>query len=190
MLSGGQSRRMQQDKAYLGYQGQPQLQRAYALLQSRVDRCFISVREAQTDDALRSTLPQIVDQLADCGPVAGILAAMHAYPDVGWLVIACDLPLLDAPTLQRLITSRFHEGGATAYASVVDARPEPLCAIWEPSCRTALHACIDHGGASLRHAMAHLQLRLLDVKDPTVLINTNTPADASYVRTINPALRE
>lgn len=190
VLSGGQSQRMQQDKAYLTYQGEPQLQRAYTLLQNWVDRCFISVRKSQTDDALRSTLPQIVDRLTECGPAAGIVAAMEAYPDVGWLVIACDLPLLDASTIEGLVASRYQDGDATAFASIVDGQPEPLCAIWEPSSLPALLACIEHGGASLRHAMARMRLRLLGMQDPTPLINTNTPADASYVRTINPSLKD
>ena len=58
----------------------------------------------------------------------------HAY----WLVLACDLPFLDAETLRHLLRSRVVARAATAYRSSYDGLPEPLCAIWEPRTREPL----------------------------------------------------
>lgn len=173
---------MQRDKAYLAYQGQPQLLRAYDLLQPLVERCFISVRKSQRNDPLRSRLPQIVDKLSDGGPAAGILAALEAYPTAGWLVVACDLPLLDSGTLRELVSSRFEAGDATAYASDFDGQPEPLCAIWEASSHAALAAHVENGNASLRGALARMHVRLLPARHDETLINTNTPEDVEGVQ--------
>lgn len=61
LLSGGASQRMRQDKAALAYRGEPQLLRAWRLLEALTERAFVSVRDSQRDDTLRAGLPQIVD---------------------------------------------------------------------------------------------------------------------------------
>src|SRR5689334_1463731 len=99
VLSGGASQRMQRDKAALLYNGKPQLLRAIELLQPFCARTFVSVRADQTNDPLRAQLPQIVDRLTDRGPIAGIHAAQTVHPEAAWLVLACDLPLLNAAAL-------------------------------------------------------------------------------------------
>lgn len=181
ILAGGASRRMQRDKAYIAYDGIPQLRRAYRLVAPLVGRCFISVRDSQRDDPLRSQFPLIVDRLQDCGPAAGILAAQEQDPLAGWLVVACDLPLLDEGTLAALVSSRFEEGDATAYLSDVDGQPEPLCAIWEASSHAALMACVARDNGSLRKALARSRTRLLAAGSGNVLVNTNTPDDVESI---------
>ncbi|MBV8853916.1 MAG: NTP transferase domain-containing protein, partial [Sinobacteraceae bacterium] len=67
---------------------------------------YVSVRPDQVTDPGRRAYPCIVDELTEAGPIGGILAAQHAHPQVAWLVLACDLPFLDASTLQHLIAER------------------------------------------------------------------------------------
>src|SRR5262249_46979935 len=105
VLSGGHSRRMQHDKASLSYAGKPQLVRAIELLAPLVSRSFISIRQDQQRDPLRSRYETIMDRQAELGPIAGIDAALSAYPDKAWLILACDLPFLDSATLERLIAA-------------------------------------------------------------------------------------
>ena len=76
-----------------------------------------SVRADQSDDPLRARFPQIADTHENLGPIAGILAAQARHPEGAWLVLACDLPLLDAPTLEHLLRQRDPERTATAYRS-------------------------------------------------------------------------
>ncbi|HBK46705.1 MAG TPA: molybdenum cofactor guanylyltransferase [Xanthomonadaceae bacterium] len=183
VLAGGASRRMQRDKAYIAYGDAPQLERAYRLLAPFVDRCFVSVRSIQRDDPLRSRFPLIVDGVQDGGPAAGILAALEHDPLAGWLVVACDLPLLDQETLARLVASRFEEGDATAYLSEADGQFEPLCAIWEASSRATLAACIARQDASPRRALAQLRVRPVQTGRHDALANANTPEDVLRIRT-------
>lgn len=123
LLAGGASRRMQRDKAQLVYAGEPQLLRAWHLLEAVTERAFLSVRDSQRQDPLRAGLAQIVDSYAAIGPAAGILSAQQACPGVAWLVIACDLPLLDEGTLRKLIDARDPATDATAYGSRFDGLP-------------------------------------------------------------------
>ena len=67
---------------------------------------FVSVRPDQVQDPVRAQYPQIVDTHENLGPIAGIIAAQAAHPDAAWLVLACDLPFLDAATLEHLLWAR------------------------------------------------------------------------------------
>jgi molybdopterin-guanine dinucleotide biosynthesis protein A len=91
---------MQRDKATLAYHGRTQLEWAMQLVTPFVERAFISVRPDQANDPERAKFAQIVDAQDNIGPIAGIMAAQAAHPDTAWLVVACDLPYLDAATLK------------------------------------------------------------------------------------------
>ena len=182
VLAGGRSSRMQRDKAALNYRGAPQLQRAFEQLRSVTTHTFISVRADQSSDPLRRGLPQIVDQIADAGPIAGIHAAQLAHPDVAWLVLACDLPFLDANTLATLLRARDPLQIATAYRSAHDGLPEPLCAIYEPQSGSALRAHVSATAALGKHACPRKFLiqhnaKLVALPESAALDNINTVAE-------------
>ncbi len=174
LLAGGQSRRMQRDKATLEYAGEPQLARAARLLQPLVAKTFVSVRAGQELDAQRSAFQPIVDRLPDLGPLGGIHAALHTHPDAAWLVLACDLPFLDAATLQQLIAARVPQKLATAYRSRFDGMPEPLCAIWEPASRSIIDAWIAQDKSCPRGFMKNHDVALLELSNSRALDNINT----------------
>jgi len=176
LLAGGASRRMQRDKAQLVYAGELQLLRAWHLLEAVTERAFLSVRDSQRQDPLRVGLPQIVDSYDAIGPAAGILSAQQAYPDVAWLVVACDLPLLDERTLRRLIDARDPAGDATAFGSRFDGLPEPLCALWEPSSHALLRQRVEAGNYCPRKALMLARTTLLAAPGDA-LDNINTPEE-------------
>ncbi|KLD65331.1 NTP transferase domain-containing protein [Dyella japonica] len=176
LLSGGASQRMRQDKAALDYRGEPQLLRAWRLLQAVTEQAFVSVREHQRGDALRATLPQIVDSYEAVGPVAGILSAQERHPDAAWLVLACDLPLLDNDTLRGLIDARDPQAFATVFASSHDGLPEPLCAIWEPRSHALLRQRYEDGSFCPRKALMQSNIVLLPAPGDA-LDNVNTPEE-------------
>jgi molybdenum cofactor guanylyltransferase len=177
VLAGGRSQRMQRDKAALEFGGESQLARAVRLVARYAVQTFVSVRPDQRQDAERRRFPQIVDRLADVGPAAGILAAQQALPDHAWLVVAVDLPLLDAATLERLIGARDPGALATAYQSATDGLPEPLCTIWEPASRVPLAAFVAGGKSCPRKFLLAHGARLVALATPDALANVNTPAD-------------
>jgi molybdenum cofactor guanylyltransferase len=175
VLAGGQSKRMRKDKAALVYHGRSQLEWAVSFLQPHVERVFVSVRPDQTNDPVRSRFEQIVDTEPNLGPIAGIMAAQAKYPDVAWLVLACDLPFLDEGTLTTLIAARDPNRLATAFRSSHDVLPEPLCAIYEPASREAILAHIASGKNCPRKFLINSDVQLLDEPNPHALDNVNTP---------------
>jgi molybdenum cofactor guanylyltransferase len=177
LLAGGHSKRMQRDKATLEYAGQSQLLRAANLLRPFVAQLYLSARSDQELDPQRAAFVRIDDLVAELGPLGGIHAALHAHSSAAWLVLACDLPFLDAATLQRLIASRQPARLATAYRSSSDEKPEPLCAIWEPHSVAAIDAWIAGRRNCPRSFMTHHDVALLDLANPRALDNINTAAE-------------
>ena len=183
LLSGGASRRMQRDKAHLAYRGEPQLQRTWRLLGEVTERAFVSAREDQRGDPLRAAHPLMIDSYESVGPAAGILSAQDAFPDAAWLVLACDLPLLDLATLERLLAERDPAADATAFTSRHDGLPEPLCAIWEPASHALLLERYQAGQYCPRKALIRSNTRLLPPPGEA-LGNINTPADLEQMRSV------
>lgn len=178
VLAGGRSSRMGRDKAALPYgDDTPQLERAVALLGEHVERVFVSVRADQAGDPLRARFAQIKDTHENIGPMAGLLAAQAQDPQAAWLVLACDLPLLDDASLAHLVGGRDAGRAATAYRSSHDGLPEPLCAIYEPRSQHALSAWVAAGKQCPRKFLSSADTALLDEPNPRALDNINTPAE-------------
>jgi len=187
VLAGGQSKRMQRDKAVLVYHGRTQLEWAVSFLQPHVERVFVSVRPDQTNDPVRARFEQIVDTESNLGPIAGIMAAQAKHPDVAWLVLACDLPFLDEGTLTTLIAARDPQRLATAFRSSHDVLPEPLCAIYEPASREAILAHVASGKNCPRKFLINSDVKLLDEPNPHALDNVNTPDEyGSAIAALSP----
>jgi molybdenum cofactor guanylyltransferase len=177
VLAGGASTRMQRDKAALSYHGKPQLLWAFELLSEFTAATFVSVRPDQRDEDLRRALPQIVDRHPGIGPIAGIEAALLSHPKAAWLVVACDLPFINAATLELLIANRDSSRAATAFRSAHDGLPEPLCAIWEPRSIAAITERIAAGKQCPRKLLINSDAKLLDLPNAQALDNINTGAE-------------
>ena len=186
VLAGGSSTRMLRDKAAIEVAGETQLARAVRLVRGVAPDTFVSVRDDQRAEATRARWPQIIDRLADVGPAAGILAALEARPDRAWLVVAIDLPLLDAATLAQLVARRDPAAIATAYISSSDGLPEPLCAIWEPASRVPLAAFIEGGRSCPRKFLLSHGATLIELEVPGALANANTPAELAALTGATP----
>ena len=177
ILAGGHSSRMGRDKALLAYHGKSQIEWTAERARLICQRVFLSVRPDQASDAGRSGLPQIVDRLADKGPIAGIMAAQALAPDVAWLALACDLPFIDEQTLRYLYAARDPERVATAYRSTHDGLPEPLCAIFEPRSRELIEAYVASGKNCPRKFLSSSDALLVGQPHPGALDNINTPEE-------------
>jgi molybdenum cofactor guanylyltransferase len=181
VLAGGESRRMGRDKAALEFAGQSQLERTMELLARHLPEVFVSVRDSQRHDPLRARFPQVIDAPAPAdselaGPIAGVLGAFALRPDHAWLVVACDLPLLDDAAVSSLLAGRDPTAVATAYASAHDGLPEPLCAIWEPAAASKLAAHAVGGNRCPRKFLLRNGAALLPARE-SVSVNVNTPAE-------------
>ena len=173
ILTGGKSQRMGQDKASLQLRdGLTQLDRAKKLLSPVSDGVWISVAEPQ---GLTNELP---DQIRDAGPLSGLHAALKKRPTSNWIVLACDLPLIESEVLENLKVQADPQR-ATAYRSRLDGRAEPLCAIYPASCYEPLKAWLAEDKRCARKFIESLNPKLLNLPEvhKHALDNFNTPED-------------
>ncbi len=185
ILAGGKSLRMGHDKSVIEWHGKEQRYYVADMLRGVCSDVFISCRKEQQGeiDTHYKTLP---DTVVGSGPLIAILSAFKAHPNVAWLVVACDLPLLDLSTLKYLIDNRVTSSIATTFSSPFDGLPEPLITIWEPASHDALLAHVADGFSCPRKGLIRNEsrVRILTPPNPDALLNANTPEEAEKVRVI------
>lgn len=177
LLVGGKSSRMGSDKSKLVLRdGLSQKQRGLKLLNSVCNQVFISTSE---DTSEPGTIP---DAFGPIGPLGAIASAQKSDPSSPWLVLACDLPLLEEEHLITLIENRSITHEATYFVSAGDALPEPLCAIWEPASAAAVSSALESGKQCPRSVLIKLKAHALPSPGRWPLTNTNTKADLIEIR--------
>lgn len=174
ILAGGKSRRMGQDKARLLFRGEPLLVRNAKLLGGLTDEVRVIASEGEYDDLGFVCTP---DLRAGCGPLAGIETALSASRREWNLIVACDMPFLEASWLGFLV------GRAVAgnLDCVVSKHPErgmnPLCGVWNRRVLPIVRAMLDDGQFRVRDAAARVGALELTPEDPKMLANWNEPVD-------------
>lgn len=173
ILTGGLSERMGRDKALIERpDGTRQIDHITALAKAVSGNVFLSARDG---DARGTGLPVIPDLEPGSGPLGALASACAAHPGT-WLVIGCDLYLLDESTLRFLIDHHDPTNGATAFRNRIDGRPEPLCAIYEES-SISKAAGFSRDTRCARKFLESLDPGILDLPQPAALDNANTPSE-------------
>jgi molybdopterin-guanine dinucleotide biosynthesis protein A len=136
VLIGGKSSRMGWPKHLLRREDRTWIERTVALLRLRVEQVIIA--GAGSLPLTLAGIPRVDDVPGLEGPLAGILSAFRHYPDVSWLMAACDLPDLEETALQWLLASRVPGVLAVLPDLAGDGRVEPLLAYYDQQCRPLL----------------------------------------------------
>lgn len=181
VLAGGKSKRMGTDKGSMKWHGHEQRYYVADLLRSFCEDVFISCR-ADQESEINKDYKVLPDTFLNFGPYGGILSALRFARDHAWLVVACDMPLLDNETISYLIEHRNPETMATTYQSPHDGFPEPLITIWEPDSYPALLNFLGKGITCPRKALINSEKTILQAPYPEALMNVNTPEDVLKVK--------
>lgn len=179
VLAGGKSQRMGKDKGKIEYHGKPQRLYMADVLNEICDETFLSVRSSKKEAA--TDYPFLEDTFYDLGPFGAIASAFRHRPNAAWLVVACDLPLLDLETLDFLVKNRNPSAIATAFNSPVNQFPEPLISIWEPKSYPVLLQFLAQGFSCPRKVLINSDVRLVDAPDGQKLMNVNKPEELEEV---------
>lgn len=182
VLAGGKSTRMGSDKGLLKYHSVSHQEHLYNLLDQVCDKVYLSMRKEQEVD-LKDDFNVIVDQNEYRGPFNGILSAHKTHPEVAWLVLACDLPLIDLPSLKNLVTNRNPDNLATSFATKKTGLPEPLITIWEPEGLMKAIVHLDSSDSSCpRKFLINSETSLVIPEQDEVLYNANSLEDYEFIK--------
>ncbi|WP_461451921.1 NTP transferase domain-containing protein [Mucilaginibacter sp.] len=182
VLAGGKSTRMGYDKGSVNWHGKQQRYHMADMLSSLCNEVFISCRSGQEDT--NTQYPTLEDTFTGLGPYGAILSAFREKPDCSWLVVACDLPLLDEKTLQYLVDNRNPSKLATTFGNGYEGFPEPLITIWEPKSYAVLLSFLAQGYSCPRKVLINTDPQLLIAPDTNALLNVNTPEELEKVKSI------
>ncbi|HEY4194447.1 MAG TPA: NTP transferase domain-containing protein [Mucilaginibacter sp.] len=181
VLAGGKSVRMGYDKGTVKWFGKEQRYHVADMLRPLCRDVFISCRAEQKSQII-SGYPVLEDTFTGLGPFGAILSAFREQPDKAWLVVACDLPLLETDTFKFLIRQRKISAIATAFNSPDNEFPEPLITIWEPKSYPVLLSFLAQGYSCPRKVLINSDVNLIQAPDTTALTNVNTPDDLEKVK--------
>jgi molybdopterin-guanine dinucleotide biosynthesis protein A len=184
VLAGGKSTRMGYDKGAVNWYGKEQRYHMADLLKKDCAEVYISCRDAEQQKEINAEYLSLPDTFTGLGPYGAILSAFREQPDRAWLIIACDLPLVDANVLQHLIDNRNTATIATAYQSDYKDFPEPLITIYEPKIYPTLLQYLAQGYSCPRKVLINSDITLLQSPEPDALANVNTPEELDRIKRI------
>jgi molybdenum cofactor guanylyltransferase len=184
ILAGGQSRRMGFNKALIDVDGRPII----SILIDQVRRLTSRILISSNDDSSYRFLnfPVIPDHFAGCGPLAGLHAAMRSNDCSLYVVLACDLPNLQARLLRSLVS--LTEGFDAAIPRTSDGIAHPLCAVYRRTCLPVIEQALQKGSNKFIETFITdvLAVRWVGpdegVYGAADLANINTPEDLQKLR--------
>jgi molybdopterin-guanine dinucleotide biosynthesis protein A len=171
---------MGEDKGVINYHGKPQREYIYDLLGQFCEQTFLSCRPGQQGE-MPAGLELLLDSFLELGPFGAILSAFRQHPEAAWLVVACDLPLLDGNALKELIGQRSPSHVATAFHNPETNFPEPLITLWEPRAYPVLLQFLAQGFSCPRKVLINTDVAVIHPNRPEVLHNVNTPEEKEAV---------
>ncbi|MDB5128744.1 NTP transferase domain-containing protein [Mucilaginibacter sp.] len=184
VLAGGKSARMGYDKGAVNWYGKEQRYHMADLLKKHCAEVYISCRDGEQQKEINTEYLSLPDTFTGLGPYGAILSAFREQPDRAWLIIACDLPLVDANVLQHLVDNRNTATIATAYQSDYKDFPEPLITIYEPKSYPVLLQYLAQGYSCPRKVLINSDITLLQSPEPDALANVNTPEELDRIKRI------
>jgi len=186
----------QQKNTSVQYQGSQQLQQQPSQRQTQLNymlellsqlglkEVLLSRNPHQQDDQLHnSALPRISDNFTDCGPLAGIEAAMryslqNEDPGKALLIVPVDLPLLTERTLRYLLSQGQARNQACYFRDHFLPLFLPLCPEQHGLMVQRLQQASSSGkqrGLSIKALCHEIEADALIAPHSQSLINANTP---------------
>lgn len=148
VLCGGASRRFGSDKALARVGEASLLERTLMLLARRTEDLVIATghEPRYADVAARiGGIRVALDRAADLGPLAGLEAGLACFdPRATVLVVSCDLPNLDLPTLDALV-ARHRDAALDVCLWRNSEGQHPLLGCYSAAVLPAVRAALDRG---------------------------------------------
>jgi len=179
ILAGGRSRRMGRDKAFLELGGRTLLSRAMDLANAIAP----TVRVVAPQEKFLTIARTIEDVYLDCGPLAGIHAALACTTTELNLMLAVDLPFVEADFLAYLVAQASQ---VSALVTVPEAGKglQPLCAIYRRDFRDVAERALKKKKNKIDALFTDVETRVIAEPEMTrmgfsvkMFQNLNTPEE-------------
>jgi len=129
-------------------------------------------------------LPIVPDLRTDCGPLAGIEAALNYYVKNfnaeyrATLFLPCDLPNLSVLEIKTLCTEFLDSNSAIVVATSNHGNDEhPLCVILDNNVLPDISKALNSGIRKVREVWNSFDTKRVDFLDQKAFLNLNSPRD-------------
>ncbi len=175
VLAGGRGRRLGGDKAIVELEGRALVHYPIEALHSVCDEVVVVAKRDTLLPSLSGSANLWIEPDEPRHPLVGVAHALGLSAGRPVLVVAVDLPLVDAAVL-RAIVSADAAPGATVVAPRAYGRLQPLCALYRPE---ALAAGLNRFDPSARtiEVVEALGVHVVEGLDETAFLNVNAPED-------------
>tara|TARA_R110002050_G_scaffold275455_1_gene420211 strand:+ start:20281 stop:20865 length:585 start_codon:yes stop_codon:yes gene_type:complete len=178
ILSGGKSTRMGTDKGFLLLNKKPFTQYSIDALQPLVSEILI-VSDNPDYDVFG--LKRIKDITKNAGPVAGICSGLEASSTEYNLILSCDIPLITADILKKLIEAIDDTSEVIQIES--NGKSMPLIALYKKQCKEIFNKLLKTDERRLRVAVNACQSKniVLELEHDLFTINVNTKNELKMI---------
>jgi molybdenum cofactor guanylyltransferase len=181
ILAGGKSTRMGADKAFVPLAGQTLLARALNVARSVTP----NVRIVGDPQRFSPFAPTVEDIFPNCGPLAGIHAALRSSQTDLNLILAVDVPFA-SPALLHYLIQRASNHAATITVAQTGGGYQPLCAVYRRAFADDAEKALHEGhykidtlfAATCTQTIAEKELEAAGFS-PKMFRNLNTPEELS-----------
>jgi len=184
VLAGGKSTRMGADKAFVEHESRTLLARALEGARS-VAR---EVRIVGDREKFAAFAPVVEDQFHDCGPLAGIHAALRASQTNLNMMMAVDMPFVSSELLRYLIGQARGASDMVVVVPESEQRRQPLCAVYRREFADAAENALRSGNYRIDRLFNLVQTRSITENElaaagfsPGMFRNLNTPEELAAV---------
>ena len=175
VLAGGESRRMGRTKALVPVDGVPMAARVAAALEAGGCEEVVVVGGSVAELQMLGR-PIVADVHPGAGPVGGVITALLHFDEAAHvLVAACDLAMLDAPTVEHLLLASRRHPECAAIVAHTD-RVEPALVVWNRAATGDVVELFADGERAVHRVLARIDTHEVQV-DAAALLNVNRPED-------------
>jgi len=191
ILSGGNSSRIGNDKAFLIIEGKPLIQRLIELLDSLFSEVVISSNKPELYEFTRKKV--IKDSLPGSGPLSGIHSALKFSGTEENYIISCDMPLVSGELINYLCD---YNSNMPIVLPKAEGRIQQLCGLYYKNVLNKVEKLLTESGTSpdkLKGSIFELIERVkpeiievdrLNFYHSDLFLNINTPEDYNYLKSI------
>lgn len=176
ILAGGNCRRMEgKKKLFLEYEGQAFYERIRNALKG-FSRTYLSVEKREGYERVK--LPLVEDIYGDAGPLGGICTGLENCPEHALFVAACDMPLIDEETVEKLVI-RYKEKPGIVVAQA-EGRVQPLLGIYPKQALPVLRKELEAGNRKMAEVIRLAGYEAVELGGKAEnAANINTPEEYS-----------
>ena len=183
ILAGGKNSRIKKEKSLIKINGYPLIDKQVELLRKLFEFIIISTDKVSIRNRFLK-FQSVEDEFKNCGPLAGIHAAMKHCSTDAVFVFACDMPLLDAELILKQVDF-YRQTQVDIVVPEHEDGIEPLHAIYSIKNLPYLEMCIKSKKYSVRSFYRNLYTEYfwLEKKYIKNFFNINTPSDLNQIET-------